>query len=138
MYPAHASSKLCEFISFEPFSFCQISKQICYYVAFPETAQVFGKGNFSYKVPADNNHHHLRCIFYRVPKKITFATPHPDPMIFIPAPAIPWFTLAYTGSPNHPWAISFFWVHTILNDILGFDTIITRYLQYFWFGKKCA
>ena len=31
---------------------------------------------------------------------------------------------------NHPSAISFFWIHTILHDILGFDTIITRYQQY--------
>ena len=31
---------------------------------------------------------------------------------------------------DHPSAISFFWIHTILHDILGFDTIITRYQQY--------
>ena len=30
----------------------------------------------------------------------------------------------------------FFRVHTILHDILGFDTIITRYLRYFRFGKN--
>ena len=28
---------------------------------------------------------------------------------------------------NHPSAISFFGIHTILHDILPFDTIITRY-----------
>ena len=28
---------------------------------------------------------------------------------------------------DHPSAISFFWIHTILHDILRFDTIITRY-----------
>ena len=38
---------------------------------------------------------------------------------------------------THPWAI-FFWGSQILHDILGFDTIITRYLRYFRFGKKCA
>ena len=31
----------------------------------------------------------------------------------------------------HPSAIFFFGVHTILHDILGIDTIITRYLRYF-------
>jgi len=31
----------------------------------------------------------------------------------------------------HPSAISFFWVHTILHDIYGLDTIITRYSRYF-------
>ena len=40
--------------------------------------------------------------------------------------------------PDHPSTISFFGVYTILLDILGFDTIITQYLQYFRFGKKCA
>ena len=39
---------------------------------------------------------------------------------------------------DHPSAISFFRVHTILHNILGFDTIITRYLRYFSFGKICA
>ena len=38
--------------------------------------------------------------------------------------------------PNHPSAISFFRVHTILHDILGFETIITQYLRYFPFGKN--
>ena len=33
--------------------------------------------------------------------------------------------------PEHPCAISFFRVHTILHDILGFDTIITRYCTIF-------
>ena len=41
-------------------------------------------------------------------------------------------------TPHHPSAISFFRVHTILHDILGFDTIITRYLRYFSFGKIYA
>ena len=47
-------------------------------------------------------------------------------------------TLNVTGC-EHPSAISFFRVHTILHDILGFYTIydiITRYLQYFRFGKN--
>ena len=35
------------------------SKQIHYFVTFPETAQVYGKGNFSYKVPSDKNHHRV-------------------------------------------------------------------------------
>ena len=39
---------------------------------------------------------------------------------------------------DHPCAISFFRVHTILHNILGFDTIITRYLRYFSFGKICT
>ena len=38
----------------------------------------------------------------------------------------------------HPSAISFFRIHTILHDILGFDTIITRYYTIFSFGKICA
>ena len=32
-----------------------------------------------------------------------------------------WFTR------DHPSAISFLWIHMILHDILGFDTIITQY-----------
>ena len=35
-----------------------------------------------------------------------------------------------------PMSDIFFWVHTILHDILGFDTIITQYLPYFRFGKN--
>ena len=38
----------------------------------------------------------------------------------------------------HPSAISFFRVHTILHDILGFDTIITRYTRYFKSVKNCG
>ena len=34
-------------------------------------------------------------------------------------------------TPDHPSAIFFLGVHTILHDILGIDTIITRYLRYF-------
>ena len=33
----------------------------------------------------------------------------------------------HPGRREHPSAISFFWIHTILHDILQFDTIITRY-----------
>ena len=32
---------------------------------------------------------------------------------------------------KHPWAILIFLIHTILHDILGFDTIITRYYTIF-------
>ena len=39
---------------------------------------------------------------------------------------------------DHPSAISFFRVHTILHDILGFDTIITRYTRYFKSVKNCV
>ena len=42
------------------------------------------------------------------------------------------------GTWDHPCAISFFRIHTILHDILGFDTIITRYYTIFSFGKICA
>ena len=38
---------------------------------------------------------------------------------------------------DHPSAISFFWIHTILHDILGFDTIITRYQRYFMTLDRC-
>ena len=38
---------------------------------------------------------------------------------------------------NHPSAISFLWIHTILHDILGFDTIITRYQRYFMTLDRC-
>ena len=39
---------------------------------------------------------------------------------------------------EHPSAISFFRIHTILHDILGFDTIITRYTRYFKSVKNCV
>ena len=43
-----------------------------------------------------------------------------------------------SGPSDHPSAISFFRVHTILHDILGFDTIITRYTRYFKSVKNCV
>ena len=38
---------------------------------------------------------------------------------------------------DQPSAISFLWIHTILHDILGFDTIITRYQRYFMTPDRC-
>ena len=43
------------------------------------------------------------------------------------------------GGDDHPWAIFFFGIHTILHDILGFDTIYHTIFAIFWkvkFGKK--
>ena len=45
--------------------------------------------------------------------------------------AILWFMIS-----GAPLSDIFFWVHTILHNILGFDTIITQYLPYFRFGKN--
>ena len=44
----------------------------------------------------------------------------------------------FTHGLEHPSAISFFRVHTTLHDILGFDTIITRYTRYFKSVKNCV
>ena len=47
-------------------------------------------------------------------------------------------SISCTDHRDHHWAIFCLRVNTILHDILGFDTIITRYLRYFPFGKICA
>ena len=51
----------------------------------------------------------------------------------------PTFTLPVTRSFSHyhPSAISFFWIHRILHDILRFVTIITRYWRYFMTHDRC-
>ena len=45
-------------------------------------------------------------------------------------------TIFDTAASGPPLNDIFFRVHTILHDILGFDTIITQYLPYFRFGKN--
>jgi hypothetical protein len=46
-------------------------------------------------------------------------------------------TRSFVHNWGHPSAISFLWIHTILHDILGFDTIITRYQRYFMTLDQC-
>ena len=53
----------------------------------------------------------------------------PRPNDFHPCPGHPLVYTCLHWQPQPPLSNIFFWVHTILNNILGFDTIITRYLR---------
>ena len=62
-------------------------------------------------------------------KTMTFTfREHPQGSTLVTCDLWAWWGGHFLG---HPWAIFFFKVHTILHDIWGFNTIITRYSRYF-------
>ena len=89
-------------------------------------------GTFPYELPTGYwNTGHICGKAAKLANAI-FWQPQPGRPTFFPFPTL------FPTTPERYFFGGFTRYYTILHNILGFDTIITQYLRYFRFGKKCA